>query len=355
MCPISSISDLFDLLKNTPYHNGRRLKFLVLLLLNPNSLTHAGQVLLDNFEYLNLRTEDVCFFLPGFEEVNYNLIEKRQQYAKDILRCLKNGESLRFDFGGFYNSIKWLECHLTGFQYNEGANMIIIDLDPLKIDLFPFLSINLKKEHYVYFNLDDIHRKGNNINQVLSDVTRLVLQNCRLSDIRYHNSCLFSTYSEVNIFIAGSIALQEERMIVKSEISSIQNRVDKIIRCKSVEDFSNSFVEGGRQKQYDAYIRNNADFVIFILDSKVGSITLDEFKVAISAFEETGHPKIFVFNKRYKDSLKNTPMSDLECNVSLIISYCRAHNQYYTDYESDYELKHLIYRSFIDQLVIDRS
>lgn len=355
MCPISSISELFELLNNNSYFasKGRSIRYLVLLLFNPNNLTKAGQALLDNFEYLDLRTESVHFFIPGYSEINYNLLEKQETYAKYLLRDLRNGNFLQFDTKGFFNSIKWMEVHLTGFHFDEGTSMVIIDLRPLQNLFFKtIIDTCIDQNYYVNLDLDYLLFNGNNVNVVLSNVTRLIMQDCNLDDIRHYNARHLNTHEETNIFIAGSIHLKEERKIVRAELLSIQNRVDKLIRCKTVEDFPNDFVIGGRQKQYDSYIRNEADYVIFILDSKVGSITLDEFKIAISSFERTGHPKIMVYNRRYKDRIKLEPLSDAELNVSLIVSYCRAHNQYYTDYESDYELSNMIYRSFIDQLVL---
>ena len=356
MCPISSIQDY---LKTVNPQALERLRYLIVILLNPNNLTNAGNIIIENFSYLNLRTRDVHFFIPGLSEVNYSLANEQEEYAKRIVAEMNKQSGVSFDSEGFVKSLSWFEESLNGYIYSEGTNLIIVDTDALKSYVsnpFKRLGLNMTthvdRNQYVSFDLDQIHRDGLNVVRFLSEITtRLERGLSSLHELRYFAELPIEGYDrEVNIFIAGSKYLDIQRNYVKSELLRIQNRLRQILRIYTFEDFDDSFIEGGRQEQYNNYIRNRANHVIFVLDGKVGGITLDEFKIAMKAFQSTGHPKIFVYSKIYDNQDCIQEEDDSLVHIELIKAYCSSHNQYYTEYRHDSELPLYVYRSFSELL-----
>lgn len=358
MCPISSLNDIIDWFDR---NQSSRIQYLVLLILNPKNLTNSGKILLNNFSYLNLRTRKIHFFLPGMYEINLNIIEKTEYSAKQIIEETSDSSCLMFDANGFADSIGWLESSLDGFSYDEGTHLIVIDISAFKQVLRGFLSpvikislpnTHIERENFVHWNLDELEHNGFNPARALSVITaRLEDNNCRLPDIRY---CLEGvtrkSENRAKIFIAGSKYLDIQRNYVKSELLRIQNRTQNILDILTFEDFDDSFIEGGRQEQYNDYIRNKADYVIFVLDGKVGGITLDEFKIAMRSFQTAGHPKIFVYSKIYDEHVCNPEQNDALMQIEHIKSYCTDNNQYYTEYRHDSELPLYVYRSLSEIL-----
>lgn len=137
---------------------------------------------------------------------------------------------------------------------------------------------------------------------------------------------------EIRVFIAGSKMLQVERDAIRASLMELSNKnIDKgvLIRTYTFEDFSRSFVDGGRQQEYNQFIAEMADYVIFVLDNTVGGITLSEFNLAMEAFMSKGRPSIFV----YCNSANATNSFDE------IISRINENHQYYIEYNDIASLK----------------
>ena len=67
------------------------------------------------------------------------------------------------------------------------------------------------------------------------------------------------------IFIAGSKELVHERSIIREELSKVENLLDFDVRALTFEDFKTSLKgeRGGRQTDYNTFIRDEADVVVF--------------------------------------------------------------------------------------------
>ena len=104
----------------------------------------------------------------------------------------------------------------------------------------------------------------------------------------------------INIFIAGAkdLKLQRERLkVLATDMNNIFYKQGDEIRLNvtSYENFRNN------QCEYNEYICNKADLIIFILDGKIGSYTKEEYLLSIENKRKTGYPQIVVFLKSYKE------------------------------------------------------
>ncbi len=137
----------------------------------------------------------------------------------------------------------------------------------------------------------------------------------------------------IKCFIAGSKALQNERDALRAIISIMHNRwKNKKISILSYtyEDFDQSFVIGGRQKEYNQFIEKDADWVLIIINGKIGGITLEEYQVAMNAFMKNGKPKIIALAKQ--DAIDNS-------ETIMIKEEINSAHQYWTEYKDIEHLK----------------
>lgn len=150
---------------------------------------------------------------------------------------------------------------------------------------------------------------------------------------------------ELKVFIAGSIALEPVRDAVKSALSNVSIQYEDlgyVIKSYSFENFANSLTIDGRQKDYNDFIREDADYVIFIMDKVLGKKTMEEFECAIESLHVHKRPKIFVYN--------NTSSGPGNEVIQHIKSRLTQLNQYWTDYV-DGQLKHIVTVNFNQELL----
>ncbi|MBR5103847.1 MAG: hypothetical protein IKV05_04095 [Bacteroidales bacterium] len=149
----------------------------------------------------------------------------------------------------------------------------------------------------------------------------------------------------VNVFIAGSKELRDERDLVRVELSKLSNVFNLDIRPHSFEDFKSSLKgqQGGRQADYNRFIRTKADAVIFIFDSKAGSITEEEFDVAYDSLAENKRPDIFVYGRN---------MSNDDPTLKKIKERIFSYGQeYYIEYTSRDDLRYQFYKDMVAYFV----
>lgn len=139
----------------------------------------------------------------------------------------------------------------------------------------------------------------------------------------------------VKVFIAGSKELKAERMVLREELNKVENSLDIDIRSYTFEDFSTSLKgkSGGRQSDYNKFIRDEADVVIFIFDSKAGSITEEEFTIAYESLQTNNRPDIFVYGR---NMLAEDP--GLQRIKQKLFDY---NNEYYVEYDNIEKLRYL--------------
>ena len=144
---------------------------------------------------------------------------------------------------------------------------------------------------------------------------------------------------EIKVFIAGSKSLTVERDAIRSVLQILSNSNSKkvLIRTYTYEEFDQSLSIEGRQEEYNCFIMNEADYVIFVLDGTVGGVTLTEFDIAWNTFTSEKRPGIYVY---YKPT--NTISKDIQ-DIIRRINQCR---QYYTEYSDIVNLKLKVENAF---------
>lgn len=150
--------------------------------------------------------------------------------------------------------------------------------------------------------------------------------------------------TELKVFIAGSTALEPVRDAVRSALSNVSIQYEElgyVIKSYSFENFANSLSIDGRQKDYNDFIREDADYVIFIMDKVLGEKTMEEFECAIDSLYTHQRPKIFVYNN-ISSGTENEVIRHLKSRLSQL-------NQYWTDY-IDGQLKHIVTVNFNQEL-----
>ena len=103
---------------------------------------------------------------------------------------------------------------------------------------------------------------------------------------------------EIEVFIAGSKTLTQLRDSARAALMEISNQyrtLNTMFRSYTFEDFPRSFTLDGRQADYNDYISNQADYVIFIFDEGFGDITLQELDVAMQGLKKNNRPQIYVY------------------------------------------------------------
>jgi hypothetical protein len=144
----------------------------------------------------------------------------------------------------------------------------------------------------------------------------------------------------VDVFVAGSITLKQERQAIRDLFMSINNAVAGLMffYVKAFDDFGAS----SQQHNYDDYIRK-ADYVIFLIDQEKGSgqHTLGEFQLALKAqkLNEQNKPEILVFYRQIHELIPHPEFIQV-CND------CRHYYSLYSDVEN--LRSQLLYKMFID-------
>lgn len=149
---------------------------------------------------------------------------------------------------------------------------------------------------------------------------------------------------EFKVFIAGALKLEPVRDAVRSSLQNVSNKYDRYgysIKSYTCENFENSFCPGGRQSNYNEFILNQADFVIFILDGEPHPKTKEEFEYAIAGFEKYNKPKIYVYINSETDSDNEGTLYFKNRTNEL--------KQYWTDYKNG-QLKGIVKSNFDDAL-----
>lgn len=144
----------------------------------------------------------------------------------------------------------------------------------------------------------------------------------------------------INVFIAGAKDLKSYREKLKVLAMDLNNNFYKSkqkfhLSIASYENFRNN------QSEYDNYIYNKADLVIFILDGKIGEYTKDEYLLAVKSKREKGRPEVVVFLKSYKELT-----SDISYINGLLID-----EDYYICYDNEDDLKHKVQAYILDTYI----
>ena len=105
---------------------------------------------------------------------------------------------------------------------------------------------------------------------------------------------------QIPIFIAGAKSFREQRVALKAMANDLnteftEQKKDAVLYMCSYDNF------GDHQEEYNQFIANVADLVIFVLDGSIGTHTEEEFRLAVSKYKKEGSPKILVFLKEFEE------------------------------------------------------
>lgn len=131
----------------------------------------------------------------------------------------------------------------------------------------------------------------------------------------------------VNIFIAGAKDLAYQRQKLKAEISDFNHKLED--RKTGIRIMVSSFETfGNNQNEYNRFIEEKANLVIFVLKDRIGERTQEEYLLAMKKKREKNHPKVVVFLNNYTEV---TP--DIAYINGLL-----SGEDYYISYENDADL-----------------
>ena len=105
---------------------------------------------------------------------------------------------------------------------------------------------------------------------------------------------------QIPIFIAGAKSFREQRVALKAMANDLnteftEQKKEAVLYMCSYDNF------GDHQEEYNQFIANVADLVIFVLDGSIGTHTEEEFRLAVSKYKKEGSPKILVFLKEFEE------------------------------------------------------
>lgn len=105
---------------------------------------------------------------------------------------------------------------------------------------------------------------------------------------------------QIPIFIAGSKSFRQQRLGLKAMANDLnaeynEQKKDVIVQMYSYENF------GDHQQEYNQFITEVSELVLFVLDGSIGQHTEDEFRLAVAKQKKDGAPHILVFLKDFEE------------------------------------------------------
>ena len=147
----------------------------------------------------------------------------------------------------------------------------------------------------------------------------------------------------VSIFIAGAKGLEKQRLGLKALVNDLNTKYGRqklkvSLVAHSYENFGES------QADYNAFIENHADLVVFVLEEKIGKKTEEEFLLATKTYNKYKRPKIITFVHSFCE--RTQEIDHIEQLVT------NNTDQYYVEYKNNEELFALAkerFNSFVEE------
>ena len=362
MGPISSYKELIQTL-TWDDEKRRNERGYIFLLMNPNNQTNAGIDIIKNFSYLNVRTGNVTFFMPGFSNMAEGVVPYQSNNGHRIIYEDETFGALYFDQRGFLETISWLEQgNEHAFRYSEDLDLVIVKYHPKFTGKYAdeLYEQNFDLHNMIVYNLDQLKNEGINTLRMITECMNALSDSETEREVKHRLENFISNRSgfsgrhwhqNINVFVAGAKVLKRERDAVISALNHITNYSSKdfVFRVKTYEDFDRSLTEEGRQQEYNDFIANDAEYAIFILDNSVGGITFEEFEVAMNAYRTNKRPEIFVYSRmpnRRGTFSRFFRRLEQSKEVTKIRRYLSEIGQYYIEYRDIDDLKTHITQDF---------
>ncbi len=359
MMPISSYKELIHSL-NWDDERRNNERWYIFLVMNPMNQTNAGIDIIKNFSYLDVRIEKVTFFLPGFSNTPDGIVPYRSENGNCIIYKDETFGALYFDQYGFLETITWLEQGSGhSYRYSEDLDLVIVKYHPRCTNSHAeeLYKQNFDLANMIVYNIDQLKLEGVNTLRMITECMNVISESETERDVKQRLENFISDRSatsgrhwhhNINVFVAGAKVLKRERDAVISALIHITNNSsrDYAFRVKTYEDFDRSLTDEGRQKEYNDYISNDAEYAIFILDSAVGGITMEEFEVAMNAYKVSRRPEIFVYSRMPGSFSRFFSRHDQFKEITSIRRHLSEIGQYYIEYRNIDELKTHISQDF---------
>ena len=260
----------------------------IFLFAHPNNHSNATKEILGRMNYLDKMTRDVHFTMPGYEQA---------KSGEDVVNEQDKNMKLTFDENVFLSHVQELEDKSNGkFSYQDDCELVFVgQKDNGEYDIDSLTRIDLD-----YISKD----KGIDPVKLIIAVSQAFRkdksQKLDAQTLVTHiigELCVEKPRSILRVFIAGAKKLKLERLLLREQLSKLSNQFNLDIRTVTFEDFQTSLTgkEKGRQEDYNRFIKEKADIVIFVFSSIAGRITEEEFDIAYSSYQANNKPEIFVY------------------------------------------------------------
>lgn len=309
----------------------------IFILSHPQNNSNEIAEILSRINYLDKMTRDVTFVMPGY---------KRAEESDDICNATDHNLQLTFDENIFIDIVQDLENKSNGkFVYFDECELLVVGMTT---------NGNYDFDNYTRLNLNEL----SNSNHI--DAVRLIMslaQDFRSNfngdiNIKQHIHGILKNLKNLHynsitkVFIAGAKKLNAERALLREQLSKVANAKNMDIRSLTFEDFATSLTgrNRGRQADYNKFIEEEANIVVFIFDSTAGEITEEEFNVAYNSLIKSGTPNIFVYvrkRNRIIEFFMNRRLRDIKKKV---FNY---HQEYYVEYRNHDELRYKFYSDIL--------
>ncbi len=310
---------------------------LIYLFAHPKNHSNATKEILSRINYLDKMTRDVHFTMPGYEQA---------KAGEDVVNEQDKNLQLTFDENVFLTYVQELEDKSNGkFSYQDDCELVFVgqkdngeyDIDSLtRIDL-DFISKNKGIDPIkLIIAVSQAFRKEKS--QKLD--TKILVTHI-IGEL-----CVEKPKSILRVFIAGAKNLKLERLLLREQLSKLSNQYNLDIRTVTFEDFQTSLTgkEKGRQEDYNRFIKEKADIVIFVFSSIAGRITEEEFDVAYNSLQVNNKPEIFVYVKKqfsiFDKRLRNIKERFFSENQEYYVEYKNVDNLCYLFYSNMSALLH---------------
>lgn len=303
----------------------------IFLFAHPNNHSNATKEILSRMNYLDKMTRDVLFTMPGYE---------RAKVGENVVNDQDKNMRLTFDENIFLSHVQELEDRSHGkFTYQDDCELVFVgqkdngeyDIDTLtRIDL-DYISKDkgIDPVKLIIAVSHAFRKKESQKLDAKTLVTHIIGELC----VEKPNSIL-------RVFIAGAKKLKLERLLLREQLSKLANQYNLDIRTVTFEDFQTSLTgkQKGRQEDYNRFIKEKADIVVFVFSSIAGRITEEEFDVAYDSFQENKRPEIFVYVKKhffmFDKRLRNIKERFFSENQEYYVEYKNVDNLCYLFYSN---------------------
>ena len=303
----------------------------IFLFAHPNNHSNATKEILSRMNYLDKMTRDVHFTMPGYEQA---------EAGDDVVNEQDKNMKLKFDENVFLSYVQELEDKSNGkFSYQDDCELVFVgQKENGEFDIDSLTRIDLD-----YISKDKGIDPVKLIIAVSQAFRKEESQKLNANTLVTHiigELCVEKPKSILRVFIAGAKKLKLKRLLLREQLSKLSNRFNLDIRTVTFEDFQTSLTgkEKGRQEDYNRFIKEKADIVIFVFSSIAGRITEEEFDVAYNSFQINNRPEIFVYVKKqffiFDKRLRNIKERFFSENQEYYVEYKNTDNLCYLFYSN---------------------